>query len=107
MMQQQPQLQVRLSRRRTLAAFGVAAISDVLSVVLEFLPPAQIAVDVATAAALWAILGWRWPLLPALVAEAMPGLGLFPTWTLVAGAYVVYGGSLTRRLPGTGRTASR
>ena len=102
-----PQVKVLLSRPRTLAAFGVAAISDVLSVVLEFIPPAQIAVDVTTAIVLWALLGWRWPLLPALIAEAIPGVAMFPTWTLVAGAYVVYGGALRRQLPGTGQTVVR
>jgi hypothetical protein len=32
---------------------------------------------------LFGVLGFRWPLLAALVTEAVPGLQLFPAWTLV------------------------
>ncbi len=76
------------TRKRASAALVVAAISDLLSVFLEFIPPVQIAVDLATAGILWALLSWRWPLLPALVAEAIPGIAIFPTWTMVAGGYL-------------------
>ena len=37
----------------------------------------------ATAIVLFGVLGFRWPLLAALVTEAVPGLQLFPAWTLV------------------------
>lgn len=76
--------------KRRVAAFVVAAMSDVISLGDWMFPPVQIAVDLATALVLWMLLGWWWPMLPALIAEAMPGLGVFPTWTLVAGAYLVY-----------------
>lgn len=79
-----------VDRKRRLIAFAVAAVSDIASFGDWMFPPAQVAVDVATAIALWMLMGWRWPMLPALIAEAIPGLGLFPTWTLVAGAYLVY-----------------
>ena len=77
-------------RRRRVAAFVVAAMSDLISLGDWMFPPVQIVVDVATALLLWMLLGWRWPLLPAFIAEAIPGLELFPTWTLVAGAYLIY-----------------
>jgi hypothetical protein len=78
-----------LSRARWVAALSVAIVSDVLSVVAEAAPPMEWAVDGATALALFAIMGWRWPLLPALVAEAIPGVAMFPTWVLVVGSMAV------------------
>ena len=71
--------------RFSFPALAVALVSDLLSVAFEFVPPLQIALDVATALALWALCGWRWLLLPALIVEAIPGLALFPTWSLVVG----------------------
>jgi len=89
-------------RKRRLVAFAVAAVSDIASLGDWMFPPAQLAVDVLTAMVLWSLMGWRWPMLPALIAEAIPGLGLFPTWTLVAGAYLVYPGGAG----GAGRAGS-
>jgi len=37
--------------------------------------------DVAVAAILSRLLGWHWAFLPTLVAELIPGVDLFPTWT--------------------------
>jgi hypothetical protein len=71
----------------------VAAISDAVSVAIEFLPALQIAVDVATAVVLWMLLGWRWTMLAALVAEAIPGVALFPSWLMVVIAYRAFPGS--------------
>lgn len=73
-----------------MVAFAVAAVSDVISLGDWMFPPVQIVVDVATALLLWMLMGWHWPMLPALIAEAIPGIELFPSWTLVAGAYLVY-----------------
>jgi hypothetical protein len=42
--------------------------------------------DAVTAVVLFAVLGFRWPLLSALAIEAVPGLQLFPAWTLVVAA---------------------
>ncbi len=64
-------------------ALLIAALSDVLGFGVVLLPPAQWILDAATAAALFAMLGFRWPLLPALAVEAVPGLELFPAWTVV------------------------
>ena len=83
-------------KRHTLAqmaiAFGVAAVSDVLSIWLTFAPPFQWALDLATAFALFLILGRRWALLPGLIAEAIPGMGVFPWWVLVVLSVILYDG---------------
>ncbi len=78
-------------KKRLTAAFVVAAISDVLSAWLEFVPPLQWALDVVTAGLLFLIRGRQWLLLPGLVAEAIPGLALFPFWVLVVGSIAVWG----------------
>lgn len=79
-----------LPKWKLVGAFALAAASDVLSVWIVFLPPAQIALDMLTGLAIWAILGWKWYLLPGFVAEAIPGLAVFPTWLLVVGAYAAW-----------------
>jgi len=78
-------------RTRLAAAFAVAAVSDVLSVWLEFVPPVQWTLDVATAFLLFLLLGRQWVILPALIAEAIPGLALLPAWILVVGSIAVWG----------------
>lgn len=77
-----------LSRQRKVAALAVATISDGISMFSAFTPPVQVAVDVATAAALFGIMGFRWPLLPAVAIEAIPGLAVFPTWSVAVGVLV-------------------
>ncbi|MBK7875856.1 MAG: hypothetical protein IPJ77_08900 [Planctomycetes bacterium] len=74
-----------ITKQRKLLALVIAGISDAISVVAEFAPPIQWAVDLATAFLLFALLGFRWQLLPVLVMEAIPGLAAFPTWVLVVG----------------------
>jgi hypothetical protein len=86
------QPRVSVSRKtRLIAAFAVAAVSDILSAALEFVPPLQWALDIVTAAALFFILGRQWVILPALIAEAIPGLGVFPFWLLVVGSIALWG----------------
>ncbi|MFN7431188.1 MAG: hypothetical protein ACK5TP_11490 [bacterium] len=63
-------------------ALLVAGVSDVLGFGMVFLPPVQWVLDVATALVLFAVLGFRWPLLIALGIEVVPMLELFPAWTL-------------------------
>jgi hypothetical protein len=46
-----------------------------------FASPLNDALDLLVAAVLIKLLGFHWPLLPALVAEAVPALDLAPTWT--------------------------
>jgi predicted membrane metal-binding protein len=80
----------RLSRARFAMAFAVAAVSDFLSIFTEFAPPVQWLVDLGTAGLLFLILGRRWALLPGLVVEAIPGMGVFPVWILVVLSLIVY-----------------
>jgi hypothetical protein len=80
-----------LSRTRVALAFVVAAASDLASSGTVFMPPVQWAVDLVTALLLFIILGWRWALLPGFIAEAIPGLAVFPVWTLVVAAVALWG----------------
>lgn len=57
--------------------------------------PATIPLDILTALALWTILGRPVLLLVALIAEALPGIGVLPLWTAVVIAIAVTG-----RIPG-------
>ncbi len=47
-------------------------------------------IDLATALLLFLILGRRWMLLPGLIAEAIPGMGVFPVWVLVVLSIITY-----------------
>ena len=85
-----PRVPVR-RKARLIAAFTVAAVSDILAAWLEFAPPLQWALDIVTAAALFLILGRQWVILPALIAEAIPGLAIFPFWLLVVGSIAIWG----------------
>jgi hypothetical protein len=80
------------SRAKMALAFGIAAVSDVFSIWMTFAPPFQWALDLATAFALFLILGRRWALLPGLIAEAIPGMGVFPVWVLVVLSILLYDG---------------
>ena len=79
------------SKTRLLLAFLVAAVSDGMSYGTTLMPPVQWAVDGATALLLFGLLGWRWALLPGLVAEAIPGVAAFPAWVLVVASVAVWG----------------
>ncbi|MSR68913.1 MAG: hypothetical protein EXS17_00995 [Phycisphaerales bacterium] len=78
-------------------ALAIALSSDTFSfftsawVVTE---PAVIVVDVATAVLLWWVLGRPALLFVVFVAEAIPGIGMIPLWTMVVGAL-----AMTGRLP--------
>jgi hypothetical protein len=80
------------TRARLAIAFGVAAISDFCSILTELAPPLQWAIDGVTALLLFLILGRRWALLPGLIAEAVPGMGIFPVWVLVVVSIAIYDG---------------
>lgn len=77
-----------LTRTRKVLALLIAAASDAVSVFSAFAPPVQLAIDGVTAALLFWVLGFRWPLLPALAVEAIPGLAVFPTWSIAVGVLV-------------------
>jgi hypothetical protein len=77
------------------AAWFVAVAADTIQIVVlplfayGGLSPADTLVDVAVAFALYSLLGWHWAFLPSLIAELIPGLDLFPTWTAAVG-YVTW-----------------
>jgi len=78
------------SPKRLAMAFVIAAASDAASFWTELLPPLQWIVDLATALLLFLVLGRRWAILPGLITEAIPGLGVFPVWILVVLSVIVY-----------------
>ncbi len=79
-------------RREYSLALLVALTADALQIIL--LPffaaggfsPADTVVDLVVAVILSRLIGWHWAFLPSLIAEAVPALDLFPTWT----AAVIY-----------------
>jgi hypothetical protein len=83
-------LSKRISWGKLALALGVAGVSDLVSFWTELIPPLQWAVDLSTALLLFLILGRRWAILPGLVAEAIPGMGVFPVWILVVLSIFVY-----------------
>ncbi len=102
-----PMGRARFSKRRLAVAFGIAAVSDVVSALLTFAPPAEWTVDFATAVLLFMVLGWHWVLLPGLVMEAIPGLSVFPFWVLVVGAIAMWGTARPQGLSARGERVSR
>ena len=87
----------RPSWKRLAMAFAVAAVSDVLSYAIALVLPLQWALDMATAFLLFLILGRRWAILPGLIAEAIPGMGVFPVWVLVVLSIILYDDIRARR----------
>ena len=78
-----PQFLAAWKRPRWRWALLIAALSDALGFGLVLIPPLEWLLDAVTAVVLFAVLGFRWPLLTALAIEAVPGLQLFPAWILV------------------------
>ena len=70
---------------RTAWAVAVAADALQIAALPMFVPggvsPADTVLDLAVGAILIRLLGWHWAFLPSLLAELVPGLDLFPTWT--------------------------
>jgi len=77
-------------------ALIIAVLSDALGFGVLLVPPVQWVLDALTAIALFAVLGFRRPLLLALAIEVVPWLQLFPAWTLVVAALA---GTETRSAP--------
>ena len=79
--------------REVRAAWAVAIVADGIQILvlpmfaLGGFSPADAVIDVLTGLILSRLLGWHWAFLPTLIAELIPGLDLFPTWT-AAVAYV-------------------
>jgi len=78
-------------------ALAVAAVSDVLSYAVDLVLPLQWGLDMGTAFLLFLILGRRWAILPGLIAEAIPGVGVFPVWVLVVLSIILYDDIRVRR----------
>lgn len=64
-------------------ALVIALLSDGAGFLVAPMPPVQWLVDAITAALLFAALGFRWSLLSVLAIEVVPGLEVFPFWTLM------------------------
>ena len=86
-----PPLPLGLTKKRLALAFAIAALSDLISLATNFIPPLQWALDLATAGALFAVLGFRWLLLPGLIMEAIPEVSVLPFWVLAVSAVAVWG----------------
>ena len=82
---------LKFSKKRLAVAFAIAGISDAVGAFTTPLPPIGWVVDLATALLLFILLGRQWLLLPGLVLEAIPGVGILPFWLLVVGAIAVLG----------------
>ena len=79
-------LQLFKSREIRFAWFVAIAADGVQILLLPLfapgaLSPADTLIDLAVALILSRLLGWHWAFLPTLLAELVPGLDLFPTWT--------------------------
>ena len=75
-----PPTRVRAARIVALAADAVQLLAAPLFGE-GFASPFNDLLDIAVAAALIRLLGFHWILLPALAAEAVPGVDLAPTWS--------------------------
>ena len=84
-------LSLRFSKKQLALAFAIAALSDVIGTFVALAPPLVWTVDVLTVVMLFAVLGWQRLLLPGLLMEAIPGLGVFPFWLLVVGGIAAWG----------------
>jgi hypothetical protein len=82
---------LRLSKRRLGLAFAIAAISDAIGAFVTPAPPFVWVTDLVTAILLYVVLDWQWLLLPGLVLEAIPGVGVMPFWLLAVRAIAIWG----------------
>ena len=67
---------------RAVLSLGCAVAADGLQ---WLIPPSWIVCDGAMVIALLVFWGWRWEIAVAVLPEVIPGLDLFPTWTLFVG----------------------
>ena len=77
----------RIARWRFVAAFAVAVLADTLGAPLGEL--LAVVFDLAVGVVLALLLGFRIELLIACVLEAIPGVGLFPFWSLAVPALLL------------------
>jgi len=77
----------RSNARRVWIALGVALAADAVQIL--FIPlfgegivsPINDGLDLVIGLILVRLVGWHWAFLPSFVAELVPGLDLFPSWT--------------------------
>jgi hypothetical protein len=81
----------KVSKNRIAIAMSIAVISDLLGFFVSFAPPLEWALDFVTAFLLFLVLGRQWLILPGLIAEAIPGVAIFPAWILVVASIAVWG----------------
>jgi hypothetical protein len=82
---------ILFSKKRLALAFAIAALSDVIGAFVTLAVPVAWALDVVTALLLFVVLGWQWLLLPGLILEAIPGVGVLPFWLLVVAGIAIWG----------------
>jgi hypothetical protein len=94
-----------LKSPRLRLAWAVALAADTLQIAAMplfaegALSPADTILDLVVGTILVRLLGWHWAFLPSLIAELVPGLDLFPTWT-AAVWYVTRNASTLADAPG-------
>lgn len=77
-----------VTARRKKIALAIAALADAIQIGLfpgfieGGLSIPDDALDAIVAVALFVTLGWRWRLMGALALELVPGVALFPSWTM-------------------------
>lgn len=75
-----------LSRNRLRAAWIIALAVDAIQIPASAAGPVGwfvgAGLDVATMAAMWALLGFHWAFLPSFLTEWIPYLDMAPIWTL-------------------------
>ena len=75
-----------LTKSRVRAALALAIAVDVLQIAVQATGPFQVLLDwpldLITALAMTALVGFHWAFLPTFLAEAVPWLDVVPTWTL-------------------------
>lgn len=75
------------SLTRVRAAWILALVADAMQIILMpalgegFLSPAMDAVDLVVGIGMVVLLGWHFAFLPTALAEVIPALNVFPTWT--------------------------
>ena len=95
------------STLRCLVSLGCALAADGLQ---WLVPPSWVVCDGVMVVALLLIWGRRWEIAVAVIPEVIPGLDLFPTWTLFVGYLIAMrrkeppgpssaGGSAQKKLP--------
>jgi hypothetical protein len=86
-----PSQPLRFPKKILVLAFAIAAVSDAIGAAANLAPPIGLVIDAVTAFLLFRILGRQWLLLPGLVLEAIPGVGVLPLWLLVVASIALLG----------------